>query len=389
MRIPPQFRVYIAFFLFAMSTGAMFSRLPDLQAHLSVNKAELGMTLIGMAIGSLISLTFSSPLIVRLGTRTTLAISLLGVMALLSTIPLLPNAPSVFATLFVMGLLAGALEICLNVEIGRIEAEIGFGIMNRAHGCWSLGFFVTAITASLVRQAEISMQMHMHALLGVMFVIGAVTVAGMKNAPHLPHVGTAQDQPHFALPTLGLLPLCIIGTSAFLIEGAGIDWSTIYMNEVFEVSPFISGSGLTLFAFFMALARLTIDPVVDRHGARLVGRVLLTVAAFGIALAWVAPHPYVALLGFALMGAGCSAVYPMAVTAAAQRTDRPAVVNVAAIAQMAFVVFFLGPPLLGFVAETFGIRNAYLVCLPLVLGSILASSALPVRVIKAGREAAA
>ncbi|PYB77132.1 MFS transporter [Rhizobium wuzhouense] len=389
MRIPPQFRVYIAFFLFAMSTGAMFSRLPDLQAHLSVNKAELGMTLIGMAIGSLISLTFSSPLIVKLGTRTTLAISLLGVMALLSTIPLLPNAPSVFATLFVMGLLAGALEICLNVEIGRIEAEIGFGIMNRAHGCWSLGFFVTAITASLVRQAEISMQMHMHALLGVMFVIGAVTVGGMKNAPHLPHVGAAQDQPHFALPTLGLLPLCIIGTSAFLIEGAGIDWSTIYMNEVFEVSPFISGSGLTLFAFFMALARLTIDPVVDRHGARLVGRVLLTVAAFGIALAWVAPHPYVALLGFALMGAGCSAVYPMAVTAAAQRTDRPAVVNVAAIAQMAFVVFFLGPPLLGFVAETFGIRNAYLVCLPLVLGSILASSALPVRVIKAGREAAA
>lgn len=389
MHLPPQFRVYIAFFLFAMSTGSLFSRLPDLQTQLGVNKAELGMTLIGMAIGSLISLTFSSPLIVRLGTRTTLAISLLGVMALLSTIPLLPSAPFVFATLFVMGLLAGALEICLNVEIGRIEAQIGFGIMNRAHGCWSLGFFVTAVTASLVRQAEISMQTHMHVLLGLMFVIGAVTVAGMKNAPHLPNAAATQDQPHFALPTLGLLPLCIIGTSAFLIEGAGIDWSTIYMNEVFDVSPFISGSGLTLFAFFMALVRLTVDPVVDRHGARLVGRVLLTVAALGIALAWLAPHPYVALLGFALMGAGCSAVYPMAVTAAAMRTDRPAVVNVAAIAQMAFVVFFLGPPLLGFVAETFGIRNAYLVCLPLILGSIFASSALPVRVDNAARDAAA
>ncbi|THV23090.1 MFS transporter [Peteryoungia ipomoeae] len=377
MSLPPQFRVYIAFFLFAMSTGSLFSRLPDLQAQLSVNKAELGLTLIGMAIGSLISLTFSSPLIVKLGTRATLAISLLGVMALLSTIPLLQSASLVFCVLFCMGLLAGALEICLNVEIGRLEAQIGFGIMNRAHGCWSLGFFVTAVTASLVRQAGIGMQMHMHLLLGTMFVIGAVIIAGMKNAPHVTGAATTDDAPHFALPTLALLPLCIIGTSAFLIEGAGIDWSTIYMDEVFDVSPFISGSGLTLFAFFMALARLTIDPVMDRHGARLVGRVLLAIAAIGIALVWLAPHPYAALLGFALMGGGCSAVYPMAVSAAAQRTDRPAVINVAAIAQMAFVVFFLGPPLLGFVAESFGIRNAYFLCLPLILGSIFASAALP------------
>lgn len=377
MHFQPQYRVYIAFFLFAMSTGSLFSRLPDLQVQLSVNKAELGLTLIGMAIGSLISLTLSSPLIVRLGSRTTLAISLLGVMALLSVISLLPSAPFVFATLFAVGLLAGALEICLNVEIGRIEAQAGFGIMNRAHGCWSLGFFVTAVTASLVRQAGVTMQMHMHVLLGLMFVIGALTIAGMKNAPVLTTAGAEDKAPHFALPTLALLPLCIIGTSAFLIEGAGIDWSTIYMEEVFDVSPFISGSGLTLFAFFMALARLTVDPVVDRHGARLVGRVLLTVAALGIAMAWLAPSPTLALIGFALMGAGCSAVYPMAVSAAAQRTDRPAVINVAAIAQMAFVVFFLGPPLLGFVAEAFGIRNAYLVCLPLVLGSILASGALP------------
>ena len=103
---------------------------------------------------------------------------------------------------------------------------------------------------------------------------------------------------------------------------------------------------------------------------------MLATAAIGIAMVWLAPHPYVALAGFGLMGAGCSAVYPMAVTAAAARTDRPAVVNVAALAQMSFVVFFLAPPLLGFVAEHWGIRNAYLVCLPLIIGSLLASGAL-------------
>lgn len=212
-------------------------------------------------------------------------------------------------------------------------------------------------------------------MLGLVLLIALATVAGMRNTPVTETVA-GEKAPHFALPTLGLLPLCLIGTSAFLIEGAGIDWSAIYMRDVFDVEPFIGGSGLTLFAFFMALARLLVDPVVDRFGARRVAVVLLSTAALGIAMVWLAQHPYTALAGFALMGAGCSAVYPMAVTAAGKRTDRPAVVNVAALGQMAFVVFFLAPPLLGFVAETWGIRSSYLVCLPLILGSIFASRAL-------------
>jgi MFS family permease len=90
----------------------------------------------------------------------------------------------------------------------------------------------------------------------------------------------------------------------------------------------------------------------------------------------VAPHPYVALFGFVLMGLGCSSVYPLAVSAAAQRTDRPASVNVASLGQMTFVVFFAGPPLLGFVAQSFGIRMSYFTILPLLIAALLVIRAL-------------
>jgi MFS family permease len=79
------------------------------------------------------------------------------------------------------------------------------------------------------------------------------------------------------------------------------------------------------------------------------------------------------------MGAGCSAVYPLAVSAAAQRTDRAAQVNVAALGQVTFIVFFLAPPLLGFVAEHAGIRTAYLICLPLVVYALFSVKALAPR----------
>jgi MFS family permease len=126
----------------------------------------------------------------------------------------------------------------------------------------------------------------------------------------------------------------------------------------------------------MALVRLFADRFVDRYGSRIVALVSLALAAIGIACVWLAPVPEIALAGFAMMGAGCSAVYPLAVSAAAQRDDRSAHVNVAALAQMSFVVFFLAPPLLGFVAEHAGIRMSYLVCLPIILAALFSTRAL-------------
>jgi MFS family permease len=375
MSIQPQQRIYICFFLFAVSMGAMLSRLPDLQDALQISKSELGLTLIGAAIGALISLTFSSPLVTRLGARNAALLTVLGTSALLALVPWMNAAPLVFGLLLFEGLLAGALEINLNVEIDRIEAQLGRGVMNRAHGFWSLGFFVTALVSAAVRQAGVSMQLHLALTFVFVVIVGTLAISGMRTAPaRISH--DHAESGHIALPTFGLLPLCVVGIAAFLVEGAGIDWSAIYMRDIFHSEPFVGGLGITLFTFFMAATRLFADPFVDRFGSRLVAVVLLVISAAGLCAVWLAPHEYVALLGFALMGGGCSAVYPLAVSAAAQRTDRAAHVNVAALGQMAFVVFFLAPPLLGFVAEHAGIRTAYLVCLPVIIAGLACTGAL-------------
>jgi MFS family permease len=389
MKIAPHYRIFACFFLFAFALGALLARMPDLQEQLQVSKSELGLTLIGMAIGSLISLTFSAPLIDRLGARTTALVTVLGTATCYGLIPWLTWAPGVFILLFVAGLLAGALEINLNVQTDRLEAQFGKRYMNRAHGMWSLGFFVTALLGAFVRGAGISIETHLLIAVGVVFVIGIWMMAGMVNAPARASAHTG-DTPKIAFPHWGLLPLCMIGIAAFLVEGAGIDWSGIYMRDVFAVDPFTGGLGLTLFSGFMAAMRLGADPIVERFGPRMVAITLMGLAILGAVAVAFAPVPWVALAGFAMMGAGCSAVYPLAVSAAAQRTDRPSAVNVAALGQVTFIVFFLGPPLLGFVAEYMGIRNSYLVILPILIAGLIACRALGRKgaVVTAGLEPA-
>lgn len=372
--IAPQHRVYACFFFFAVSTGALMARLPDIQTQLGVTEGQLGLTMIGMALGALISLTLAAPLIEKLGFRTTAFFTTLGPCVLFALVPWLPTAPAMFALLFAAGLLSGALEINLNVEIDRLEAQSGKRFMNRAHGFWSVGFFVTALFGAAIRQSGISSAVHLSVLAVIVVAAGGYLIYGATNAPVPVREHSDAAATRFAFPNLGLLPLCLIGFAAFLVEGAGIDWSAIYMRDVFAVEPFVGGMGLTLFAFFMAIMRLTADPIVTRYGPRNVAMVMLGFASLGALLVGAAPLPELALLGFALMGAGCSAVYPLAVSAAAQRTDRPAAVNVAALGQVSFVVFFLAPPLLGFVAEFINIRASYLVCLPLLVAGFWASS---------------
>ena len=77
-------------------------------------------------------------------------------------------------------------------------------------------------------------------------------------------------------------------------------------------------------------------------------------------------HAYMAMSGFALVGVGTSSLFPLAMSAAAQRTDRSAATNVASLAQLSFIIFLIAPPLLGFIAYTFGIRYSFGIALLLM-----------------------
>src|SRR5690606_14765548 len=113
-------------------------------------------------------------------------------------------------------------------------------------------------------------------------LVSLVLLPGMTSAPARPDARHHEAGEHrIALPNLGLLPLCIIGIAAFLVEGTGIDWSVIYMRDAFDVAPFVSGLSLTTFTALMALGRLFADPVVDRYGPRAVATAMLAVAACG------------------------------------------------------------------------------------------------------------
>jgi MFS family permease len=372
--LPPQQRVYAGFFVYSFCMGSLPPRLPDLQRMMQVKEGLLGFGLIGTAAGTLVSLGFSGAIIERIGYRRSI-LTLLPLLALLYAIASFASGPlAFFLLLFPVGLAIGGIEIILNLEADRTEHMIGHRIMNRAHAFWSFGFFSAGVLSALAAQSGISPQIHM-LLMVPLVIVGVATILGRFDpAPH--RAGSSDEKPpKVAVPTMAIMALVAVTLSAMVMEGAGIDWAAIYMRDVFAVSPFLSGFAVALGAGAQAATRFFADPFVERYSPTVVSRVLLLVLGVGVVLVFFAPNNWLALVGFALMGVGTSVIFPLAMSAAAQLTDRPAATNVASLAQISFVAFLLGPPLLGYVAEHFGIRWSFGVGLPLVILSIVCARA--------------
>lgn len=373
--LPPQIRIFGAFFIYSFCMGSLYPRLPSIQQAMGVGEGALGLALIGAALGTLISLTFAGPVIERIGYRRTLltAIPLLSVFYAISV---WAQGPVMFFLLLMpVGMTIGCIEIIINLEADRVEHAIGRRIMNRAHAFWSFGFFTAGLVGSFVAQTGLSPQLHLAIMVPVVTIVALLLLGRFEPAEHRAS-GNTEDAPRFARPTGAILVLVGVCLSAMILEGAGIDWSAIYMRNEFQAAPFWAGFAVALGAGAQAVTRFFADSFVERWSPVIVARGLLTISGIGALLVFFTPVWWLAYVGLALIGIGTSALFPLAMSAAAQRTDRPAALNVASLAQISFVSFLLGPPLLGYIAEHFGIRWAFGVGIPLVLIGLFMADAL-------------
>ena len=372
--LAPQQRLYAAFALYSIALGSIFPRLPEIKKAMNVEEGTLGLALIGAPIGTLLALSFASPFIEKIGFRRLLLLAIPAASMFYAFATFAKTPLAFFLLLLPAGVAVGCLEIVINVEADRTEALLHRRIMNRAHSFWSFGFFIAGMIGATFAQIGITPQWHLIFVMVSVTVVSFLFLRNFKPAPRREE--TEQPATGLAIPTKPILVLVLVTLPAMLMEGAGIDWSAIYMDTTFSSSAFIAGIAVAVVTLSQGITRYFADSFVEKYSPISVGRVLLLCMTAGILLVLFPISAAVSLAGFAILGIGTSVLFPLAISAAAQRTDRPATVNVAALAQISFVTFLAGPPILGFVAEHWGLQWVYGFGLPLVLLSFLKVRAL-------------
>ena len=94
--LPPQQRVFGGFFVYSFCMGSLPPRLPDLQRMMQIEEGPLGFGLIGAAAGTLVSLSFSGPILERIGYRRVI-LTMIPLLALLYAIVSFARGPLRFS----------------------------------------------------------------------------------------------------------------------------------------------------------------------------------------------------------------------------------------------------------------------------------------------------
>lgn len=361
----PKNAVFFGFFIYAVGLGTLFPRIADLQSQMEIDKATLGLALVGLPAGVQVTLLFADRLVRRIPFKVLLGFGV-PVIGISQCLAAFSGGPlGFFFSLALGGAAVALIEVAVNLEADRVEAKIEQRIMNRSHAFWSFGFFGASIFGAGV--AQLGMSPLIHFTIIMVFTTVITNLVFSNYVPAEPRRKTIPKKGSTLVwPSKAIFMLVLFTLSAMLVEGSAIDWSIIYMRDEFNAMPLIGGLSLACAALSQALVRYYADPLVDRYGPRSVALTSVIAMSIGVFFVVFAVFPTMALVGFLLMGGGSAVIFPLAMSAAAGRSDRTPEENVAALAQFAFATFLIAPPLLGIIAEGFGLRIAFAISLPLI-----------------------
>ncbi|WP_260113390.1 MFS transporter [Phaeobacter inhibens] len=357
--------------------GALFgiwaSRIPAVSEIHGLSPGGLGLLLLLMAAGAILSFPLAGRAADRIGAaHVTRRVALAYVLGLV-LLALAPNLPLLAAALFVFGAAHGSMDVAMNAWASEVEARAARPMMSSFHAMFSLGAGLGALSGYAA--ASIDAQIPAHFL-----VAGCVSALLTLYMAQIPWV--ARPAPESGATKPALLPrgaLLAVGFVAFcgaVGEGAMADWSAIFLVLTTGASEADAALGFAVFSIAMVAMRLIGDLVVARIGPVTAGRLAGTSASLGalIAVGWGSYGA--AMTGFALMGIGYALIMPLAFSRAASDPDLPAGAAIASVATFGYGGILIGPPMIGVTAELISLPAAFLILAVLSVFIIIFSDVL-------------
>lgn len=367
--------VTLLFFMNGALFASWVSRIPALQAKLDISHGTLGMALLGMAGGALISMPLAGACSSRFGSHRVCQMSAMLYSLALPLLALAPNVAAFMIALFCYGAAHGALDVAMNAQAVLVEKRYPRPIMASFHALFSLGGLAGAGLGGGLAALGVTPVIH-YTMAALILGGGGALLAltrlfkdtGDLTTERDPGSPAASSTPVWSPEKRRLLLLGVVAFCVMIGEGAMADWSAVFLREVTGASEGIAATGYAAFSIAMALGRFGGDRLSMRLGPVSLVRWSGAVAAGGLGLALVDGRPLSALIGFAAVGAGFATVVPQVFSAAGNTRGIASGPALATVTTMGYMGFLIGPPFIGLLAEAAGLRSA--------LGTIMVTSAM-------------
>jgi len=353
-----RFAVGMFYFGMGLSFATWASRIPDIKTALHLSEGELGSVLFALPVGQLIIMPFSGKMVTKFGSHRILIFSLIMYVFSLTNLGLAASALQLSLGLFTFGIFGNLANIAVNTQGVYTETLFKKNIMSSFHGMWSFAGFTGALVGLGMLSLHLTPYHHfiivgIVVLLMVAFNFKFLVKAKEKIKP------AKEGKKLFTKPDSSLLWLGIIGFCSMASEGVMFDWSGIYFKDIVKAPGALVILGYTSFMIMMASGRFIGDAMNNKFGRKRVMQISGCMISLGLFTAVFFPYIIPCTIAFMIVGLGVSTIVPTVYSLAGKNPTVSAGEALTIVSSVSFLGFLMGPPVIGYVAETFGLKFSF------------------------------
>lgn len=359
-----------SFFGLGFATAAWAPLIPFAQQRLHFNHADFGLLLLCSGLGAMLAMPATGKIVQRIGCRVPIGFALLLLAVLLPSLSLWTTPLMMAITLFLFGTAAGSLGVALNIQAVVVEKNSLKSLMSGFHGMASLGGLAGVLTITALLALSISSVMSAFAVSLLLVIIVFLSVPYSIKAVENTSLEASSKVKKSIRQRLPQPLIILIGIACFIIfmtEGAAMDWSGIYLTQQYGVNTAFAGLAYTFFAIAMTTGRFTGHYLIRYFGEKKLLTYSAICATLGLALVSIAPHWWLVLVGYTLVGTGCSNIVPIMFSRAGRQTVMPSAVALSCVSTLAYTGILVGPAFIGMVSELIGLSTVFMALSGLLL----------------------
>ena len=359
-----------SFFGLGFATAAWAPLIPFAQQRLHFNHADFGLLLLCSGLGAMLAMPATGKIVQRVGCRVPIGFALLLLAVLLPSLSLWTTPLMMAITLFLFGTAAGSLGVALNIQAVVVEKNSLKSLMSGFHGMASLGGLAGVLTITALLALSISAVMSAFAVSLLLVIIIFLSVPYSIKAVENTSLEASSKVKKSIRQRLPQPLIILIGIACFIIfmtEGAAMDWSGIYLTQQYGVNTTFAGLAYTFFAIAMTTGRFTGDYLIRYFGEKKLLTYSAICATLGLALVSIAPYWWLVLVGYTLVGTGCSNIVPIMFSRAGRQTVMPSAVALSCVSTLAYTGILVGPAFIGMIGELIGLKTVFMALSGLLL----------------------
>lgn len=342
------------FFISGFGTASWAPLVPVLKERMALDENVLGMLLLCIGFGSLITMALSGAAAARFGCKRVLTCSAVIFAALLVIICKISNFELLVLALIMFGAIMGCTDVVQNLQAVIVEKNSGRRLMSGMHALWSIGGFCGAGLFG-VWVGLLGFSPFMSTVIAAMIMLAIL----IKFREDFLDSGGERGGTLIAIPRGIVIFVGLIAMISFLVEGAIKDWSGVFLTTAkgFDIS--MAGTGFTAFSAAMLTMRLIGDGLVQVVGQKVIVLGGLALAFAGFILTITATSNFILYAGFFLIGMGSANIVPVFFSLLGKQKVMPINMAVPAVSTMAYLGVLMGPALIGFFAHQTSLFAAF------------------------------